>query len=80
MRASPRIASLHRASYANLDDGAIEEGSDDYNSEGEQELEDEDDFRPSKRVKGARGYAARKNSYAMNKVGCFLLRPISIIG
>ena len=70
VRSSPRIASLHRTSYTNLDGGDIDEGSDEYISEGEQELEDEeDDFRPAKRAKGGRGgYTGRKGSYAMKKV------------
>ncbi|ORX40946.1 hypothetical protein BD324DRAFT_612635 [Kockovaella imperatae] len=63
VRASPRIASLHRASYADLDGNAVEEVSDEYQSSGEPELDDEDDFRPPKRTKtSTRGYG-RKASY-----------------
>ena len=66
---SPRIASLHRASYADLDEGPIEEDDEeeDYNSEDDL---DEDEFRPSKKSKGMRG-GYRKASYNAGRVGLF---------
>ena len=63
VRSSPRIASIHRSSYANLDGDAVEEESDEYNSGDEPEIDDEDEFRPVKKPKGtSRGYG-RKASY-----------------
>ncbi|EIW70077.1 hypothetical protein TREMEDRAFT_29918 [Tremella mesenterica DSM 1558] len=65
VRASPRIASLHRnVSYADPDGGPVSDddsgGEDAYGSDN---AEEEDDFRPMKRTKGVRNSYTHQVSY-----------------
>jgi len=72
VRASPRIASLHRnTSYADLDGRLSEEseGEEEYSSEQEYDFQEEDEFRPSKRSKGSKRAYGRKPMYQNNRVG-----------
>ncbi|WVF68004.1 hypothetical protein IAT40_002766 [Kwoniella sp. CBS 6097] len=70
VRASPRLREMSRTvSYADLDDGAPNPGSDEdeYGSDAEQD--EEDDFRPSKRSKGAEQvYRSKSGAYSAPKM------------
>ncbi|ORY31273.1 hypothetical protein BCR39DRAFT_96852 [Naematelia encephala] len=70
VRASPRLASLHRnVSYADLDGGAGSEPSDDDEDQYSMgDVDDEDEFRPTKKSKGSKGGYGRKTSYSQQRV------------
>lgn len=71
VRASPRIASLHRSTtYVDLDGNPIEDPSDDDDEyDSDQDQDDEEEFRPSKRSKGGYrgGSNPRRNTSHSNK-------------
>lgn len=76
VRASGRIASVGRASYANLDEGEEQAGSsDEYDSNGEEYEEEE--FRPTKKARGRASYA-QKTTYSAAKVSHYFLSCLGI--
>ena len=71
VRASPRIASQYRnVSYANLDgEQIVDDGSDEYDSEQEQDEYEEEDFRPTKRSRS--GYKGGRKVSTSVRVSIF---------
>ena len=71
VRASPRIASQYRnVSYANLDgEQIVDDGSDEYDSEQEQDEYEEEDFRPTKRSRS--GYKGGRKVSTSVRVSSF---------
>lgn len=84
VRASPRIASQYRnVSYASLDgEQMVDDGSDEYNSDEDQDEYEEEDFRPSKQSKGGYrnggGRRVASTSVRVSSSGLFIDRLLTV--